>query len=571
MFHYIRKYIPLGLAAVLMMTGEVTCDLFQPRLMTDIVDRGVLQADTGLILTTGLIMAAVAVAGVFCGSLNGLCAQTAAQRIGNDIRKDAVRRIMRFSFSQTEKYSSGALVTRITSDITQIQTMCMLTVRGMIRTAVQIVGSLVFLTLMDVRFALIVLAAMPVLLFAIFLTLRHVSPYFSRMQEELDELNSLLAEDLTGIRVIKACVRELREKERFAGVNRKLTDTQLHVLLVFALLSPAANALMYTVITLLLLTGSREVALGFATPGQVMAAVTYATQLLNAILRMVMFFQNISRGVASWKRVREVLEEKKDMTDGTDQPADGAHGTVEFRDVTFRWTGEGQPALSHVSFSVGAGETVGIMGATGSGKITLVSLIPRFYDVTEGAVLVDGQDVRAWPKDALRQKVSIALQTSQLFGRTIQENIALGKPDALTGEIVRAAEAAQADGFIREKEEGYDSPVAERGMSLSGGQKQRIAVARALLKDAEILILDDATSALDLATEAALYEALGKLRPGLTKLIVAQRAASVRHADRILLLEEGCLAASGTHEELMASCEAYREIVSLQTGEEENA
>ena len=571
MWRYIKPYLLYGILAVLLMTGEVTCDLLQPRLMTDIVDRGVLGMDTPLILRLGAVMIGVALLGLVCGSLNGLFAQTASQRIGNDIRKDALRRILHFSFAQTERYSTGALVTRVTSDVTQIQHMCMMTVRGLIRTGVQIVGSLFFLTLMDGKFALIVLGALPILLPAIFWTLRHVSPLFTRMQAELDGLNSLLSEDLTGIRIIKACVREAGEKLRFSEANRKLTDTQLHVLLVFALLSPATNALMYVVITLLLLVGGSEVAAGAATPGQVMAAVTYATQLLNSILRLVIMFQNISRGAASWKRMRSVLSEPEDLADGGRDEGTQQRGSVEFRHVTFRWKGDGTPALSDISFSAAAGETIGIMGATGSGKSTLVSLIPRFYDVTEGSVLVDGIDVREYKKEALRGKIAVALQKSELFGRTIRENIAWGAPEASAEAIAAAAGAAQADGFINETPDGYETVVAERGNSLSGGQKQRIAVARALLKDAEILILDDATSALDLATEAALYEAVERERPDLTRIIVAQRAASVRHADRILLLEEGRLAACGTHEELMARSEAYREIVSLQTGEEAGA
>ena len=567
MFHYVKPYILYGLAAVLLMTGEVTCDLLQPRFMTGIVDQGVLGLNTGIILRLGVIMIAVALTGLACGALNGLFSQTASQRIGNDIRKDALHRILHFSFLQTERYSAGALVTRVTSDVTQIQNMCMMTVRGLIRTLVQIVGSLFFLMTMDGKFALIVLGALPILLPSIFLTLRHVSPLFTRMQEELDGLNSLLAEDLTGIRIIKACVREEGEKLRFSAANRKLTDTQLHVLLVFALLSPAANALMYAVITLLLLVGGREVAAGAATPGQVMAAVTYATQLLNSILRMVIMFQNISRGAASWKRMRSVLEEDEPIRDGLHGASTRERGSVEFRNVSFRWNDDGAAALTNVSFKAAAGETVGIMGATGSGKSTLVNLIPRFYDATEGSVLVDGIDVRDYKKEALRGKIAVALQKSELFGRTVRENIAWGSPDASAEAVVAAARAAQADGFIEEMPEGYESVIAERGNSLSGGQKQRIAVARALLKDAEILILDDATSALDLATEAALYEAVERMRPGLTRIIVAQRAASVRHADRILMLEEGRIAASGTHEELMEKSEAYREIVSLQTGE----
>ena len=567
MYRYVKKYLWAGALAVLFMTGEVAFDLLQPRLMRAIVDTGVLGgAGVGYILRLGAGMIGAALLGCACGAVNGIFANSAAQRIGNDIRKDAIRRIVRLSMGQRKRYPAGALVTRVTGDITQISSMCGMAVRGLVRTAVQIGGSLFFLAAMDLRFAGVVLLAMPLLLLAVFFCLRRVSPLFPRMQEELDAVNGLLSEDLAGIRIIKACVREAGERARFGRANGKLTDTQLSVLLVFAALSPAANVILYGAIAALLLTGRREVAAGAATPGMVMAAVTYVTQLLNAILRLVMMAQNITRGAASWRRVRRVLEEPEDLPQGT-RTEGTERGSVEFRDVTFAWEDASAPALTGVSFSVRPGETLGIMGATGAGKSALAGLIPRFYEATSGTVLVDGADVRTYALPALRSRIAFALQGGELFGRTVAENIAWGRPDAPREAIEAAARAAQADGFIRALPQGYDTVVAERGMSLSGGQRQRIAVARALVMEAEILILDDATSALDLATEAALYEAVSALRPGLTKIIVAQRAASVRRADRILFLEDGRVAACGTHEELMASCAAYREIVALQTGE----
>ncbi|WP_298034185.1 ABC transporter ATP-binding protein [uncultured Dysosmobacter sp.] len=380
-----------------------------------------------------------------------------------------------------------------------------------------------------------------------------------------------MQEDISGIRIIKACVREAYEKARFGKANDALVRTQLRVLVIFAFMNPAVNALMYGVVAVILYTGFFQAASGSVTPGDVMAAVTYTTQLLNGVLMLVMLFQNISRGLASWKRVKELLNSTPELADGSFDGDTKRRGEIEFRDVSFTYPGAARPVLEHIDLTIRQGETVAVMGATGCGKTTLANLIPRFYDVTEGAVLVDGVDVREYRQRALREKVAIALQKAELFTVPIGENIAWGKPGASAEEIASAAEAAQADGFIRSTPEGYDTVVAERGMSLSGGQKQRLSIARAVLKRAEILILDDATSALDLKTEADLYRALEEKHPGTTKIIVAQRIASVRRADRIVVLENGRLAAVGTHEELLAGCKVYQDIYHSQMGEGEIA
>lgn len=329
------------------------------------------------------------------------------------------------------------------------------------------------------------------------------------------------------------------------------------------------NALMYLVVAAILLIGSFEVGAGAATPGNIMAAITYTTQLLNGILMLVLLFQNISRGYASWKRVRELLYSQPELKDGAFEGEARQKGEVEFRDVSFSYPGSSQLVLDHLSLTVHPGETLAIMGATGCGKTSLVNLIPRFYDVSGGAVLVDGIDVREYRQKDLREKISVVLQKSDLFSATIQENIAWGAPDASEEAIRAAAVTAQADDFISRTPEGYLTPVAQRGMSLSGGQKQRLSIARAMVKPGEILIFDDSTSALDLKTEADLYQALRESNPSGTKIIIAQRIASVRGADRIAVLEGGKIAACGSHEELMRSCAAYQEIYHSQIGEED--
>ncbi|MGN0631293.1 MAG: ABC transporter ATP-binding protein [Ruminococcus sp.] len=328
------------------------------------------------------------------------------------------------------------------------------------------------------------------------------------------------------------------------------------------------NALMYLVVVIILLAGSVEVKSGITTPGVIMAAITYTTQLLNGILMLVMLFQNISRGIASWKRVREVLDSQPDLKDGGFDGATKIHGQIEFCDVSFAYPQTNQTVLSHINLTINSGETVAIMGATGSGKSSLVNLIPRFYDVTGGAILVDGVDVREYNQKALRDKIAISLQKSELFSMTIKENIEWGMPNANDESICTAAEIAQADDFIQSTPDKYDTPVAERGMSLSGGQKQRISISRAILKSAEILIFDDSTSALDLKTEANLYNALAEANPESTKIIVAQRIASVRRADKIVVLENGSISACGTHEQLLSSCKTYQDIYYSQIGKE---
>lgn len=577
MWKYIKRYLFCAILAALFMIGEVSMDLVQPGIMSRIVDEGVLglrtggTSDLGLIWTLGLQMIALVLFGGLCGSLNNVFTHIASQNTGNEIRKDIFRRIMSFSFPQLDRFGTGSLVTRVTNDVTQVQTFVSVFIRGLIRTTMLTFGSMYCMLRLNREFGLIVMCAFPLVAGCIVLCLWRANPLFSKLQGQLDIINSIMQEDVSGIRIIKACVRETYEKARFGKANEALIRTQLRVLVIFAFMNPAVNALMYGVVAVILYAGSFQVSAGGATPGDVMAAVTYTTQLLNGVLMLVMLFQNISRGLASWKRVKELLDSEPELKDGSLDGNTGRRGEIEFRDVSFTYPGAARPALEHINLTIRQGETVAIMGGTGCGKTSLINLIPRFYDVTAGMVLVDGVDVRNYRQQALREKVAVALQKAELFTVSIGENIAWGKPGAAAEEIAAAARTAQADGFIRSAPEGYGAVVAERGMSLSGGQRQRLSIARAVLKQAEILILDEATSALDLKTEAELYRALDEDHQSATKIIVAQRIASVRKADRIVVLEGGRIAAVGAHEELLAGCSIYQDIYHSQMGEEAEA
>lgn len=574
MWKYIKPYLPIMILAGLCMICEISIDLLQPMLMTTIVDDGVLGLNTGgvgdmsIILKYGLIMVGLVVlggaGGVFCGVFGNM----GSERAGNAMRKDCFRNIMRFSFPQMDKFGTGSLITRVTNDITQVQGMLLYFVRGAVRTSIMFFGSIFFMFKLYPQFGVVVVCALPFILATILLCLRKANPHFSEMQEQLDRVNSIMQEDISGIRIIKACVREAYEKIRFGKTNDKLISSHLSVLVVFAIMSPVMNAIMYIVVIVIFLVGSVQVSGGGATPGAIMGAITYTTQLLDSVLSLVMLFQNISRGMVSWKRVKEILTCEPDLKDGGFSGDTEEKGRIEFRDVSFSYPGTGKPILQHVNLNISPGETIAIMGATGCGKSTLINLIPRFYDVTSGQILVDGVDVRDYDQQALRGKISLALQNCELFSTSISENISWGDLEASEEAIRAAAVIAQADNFIQGTPDGYETVVAERGMSLSGGQRQRVSIARAVLKNAEILIFDDSTSALDLKTEADLYDALDQLDTSSTRIIVAQRIASVRRADRIVLLESGTIAACGTHEELLQSCAIYQDIYHSQIGSE---
>ena len=571
MFKYLRKYWFFAILAPLFMLGEVSMDLLQPRLMRTIVDEGVLGLSNGgvgdlqLVISTGLRMIGLVIFGGFCGIMSGVFANLCSQNYGNDIRKEAFRKVMSFSFEQTDRFSTGSLITRVTNDITQVQNLVSQCIRGFVRTFILFMGGILCMLTLDLSFGVVVACALPLILICVIFFISKANPMFTVLQGKLDRVNNVMQENVSGTRVVKAYVKEEHEKQRFGKANGELVGTQLDVLLLFSYMTPIMNIILNVSVVAVIRVGAIEVGAGNVTPGDVMAAITYISQILNAIMRMTMIFQTVSRGVASGRRINEVLSCDPAITDGAFEGETAVRGKVEFENVSFSYPGAGtERVIQNFSLTVQPGETLGILGATGCGKSTLVNLIPRFYDVTNGRILVDGVDVRDYRLSALRGKIAIALQKSEIFSTSIRENIAWGDSEASEEQIRHAAEVAQALEFIDGKEEGLDTLVTQGGHSLSGGQKQRVAISRAVLKDAEILIFDDTTSALDLKTEAKLYQALQQEYAGVTKIIIAQRIASVKDADRIAVIENGQLAACGSHEELMEKSEIYRDIYDSQ-------
>ncbi|MBQ8814150.1 MAG: ABC transporter ATP-binding protein [Lachnospiraceae bacterium] len=551
------------------MVGEVSMDLIQPDMMADIVDNGVLKSDIALIVTVGIRMILTVIVGGLCGVLCGVFANLAAQSFGNDLRKDLFAKIMHLSFQQTDKISTGSLVTRLTNDVTQVQNVVMMAVRGFVRNTVMFVGGVFMLYRQSPKFALVAACGLPFVVVIVTFFLKKTAPLFAVVQKKLDGINHIMQETVAGARVVKAYVKEEYELGRFDEANDVLCEENLRVQSLLAFMSPCMNIVLNLCVVAVIMVGGHTVkAGGTITPGNTMAAITYLAQILHGISFMANIFQTFSRAKASADRINEVLHSPDIITDGAFARETEIRGAVEFKNVSFAYPGsDDHHVLENISFQVQPGETFAIIGATGSGKSSLVHLIPRFYDVTEGEVLVDGINVKDYELTALRDKIAIVLQKAELYSRSIGENIRWSRKDAGPWKIKNAAQIAHADEFICGKSYGYHTPVTEGGHSLSGGQKQRISIARAILKKHEILILDDSTSALDLKTEASLYRALQKECPDVTKIMIAQRISSIQGADRILVLDNGGVSAIGTHAELMERSEIYRDIYNSQMKE----
>ena len=573
---YYLRYWWLALLAMLCKGLEVMADLVQPALMASIVDEGILgignggTADLSIVKSLGLKMLVIIALGGFAGWIGGVFSNNYGQRSGNDIRKDCFQKVLHFSFSQVDRFTPGSLITRVSSDVTQVQLMLSDMVRGCMRSLVFLVAGTWFLLSLDLNFRTILTIAIVLVLLEIIWTVWKTNPMFMSLQEKLDRVNTVMRENISGVRVVKAFAQEERENARFQKANHDLAKNQFEVLLRISYLQPVMNLVFNLAAAAIIRTGAIDVQAGSIEPGTVMAAVTYISLILNGLRMLATIFQNLSRGISSSTRLKEILDTRPDVVSGTVTQGT-SKGTIAFDHVCFRYQKKSSDVLSDLNLEIHAGESIAIIGSTGSGKSSMINLIPRFYDVTHGTVKVDGVDVRDWDLAALRKRISVVMQKSELFSTTIRDNIALGRPGASEEEIRKAASAAQADGFILQQPQGYDTPVAERGMSLSGGQRQRIAIARALLKRGEILIFDDSTSALDLKTEAELYKALNRDYADLTRIIIAQRIASVRNADRIVVLDSGTISACGTHDELMQTSPVYRDIYDSQLREEATA
>lgn len=567
---YLKKYWYFAVLSPLFMILEVSMDLVQPSLMSRIVDDGIVGQNFGIILNLGIQMLIFTLLGCVGGILSGVFGNLAAQNFSNDLRKDAFAKVMKMSFQQTDKFTIGSLVTRLTNDITACQDFVGMALRMMVRTLMQFIGGIVMVLSINATFGYILLFTLPVQIIVIILVLRKGAPLFSVVQSKLDRVNSVVQENVSGARVVKAYTREEYEYDRFSKANDDLVSTNLRVQKLMALLVPILSILMNASVIAVIYIGGEPVrtAAEGAQVGSIMAAITYITQILMSMMMIGMMFQQVTRATASASRIREVLEADPVIADGNFTGSTPENGTVEFRNVSFRYPGvQSGNVLSGVNFRVNKGETVAVLGATGCGKTSLVSLIPRFYDATEGEVLVDGVDVREYKLDELRHKIGFVLQKSELFSETIEQNIRWGDPDATDEEVKRAAEIAQADEFISGFTDGYKDMITEKGSSLSGGQKQRLSIARAIVKNPEILIFDDSMSALDLATDAKLQQTLREKLKGTTVIMIAQRVASVMRADKIAVIDNGTIVAFDNHDNLMKTCDVYRDIYNSQMRE----
>jgi len=561
---FLKKHLWIGLIGSLFMVCEVLIDLIQPRMMAQIVDNGILKGNTALVWSVGIRMIFIVFLGGCCGILSGVFVNICSQHFGNDLRKALFDRIMNFSFEQIDDFTVGSLITRTTSDVTQVQTMVSQLIRGAVRCMMFFFAGSSFLLTLNVAFSRVLMFTIPIILMEIAFVVWKSGPLFTHLQTRLDRVNSVIGENVASERVVKAFVQEQSEIEKFDKSNLDLVNTRFEVQILISWMRPVMNIVLNAATVAIIYIGGMEVAAGRMEIGSLMAAITYLSQILSGMMMMAMIFQTITLGLASAKRLNEVLHSVPVIQDGRAADIEKRGGSIEFKNVSLNYPGHHHEVLKNISFTVAPGQTLAIIGATGSGKSTLVSLIARFYDVTDGRVLVDGEDVKNFSLHELRDRISFVLQKSELFTGTIRKNIMIGNPEAEEDEMVKAARAAQADEFILHQPDKYDTTVAEAGMSLSGGQKQRIAISRALLKPAEILILDDSTSALDLGTEARLFKALDEGYEKLTKIIIAQRIATVMRADRIAVMDKGRIVGIGSHNELMENCDVYREIYDSQ-------
>ena len=568
---YVKPYLPAFIIGPLLMIVEVIGEVVLPKLMANIINVGVTNGSVGYITGTGALMILVALLMMAGGVGGAYFGAKAAVSFAADLRKDAFDKVQTFSFANLDQFSTGSLVTRLTNDITQVQNLINMALRMMLRAPGMLIGALIMAFVMNAELAVIVLIVIPILVGAITILIKVAFPKFKIMQKKLDALNSNIQEMLTNVRVIKSFVRGDYEEKKFAASNEDLKQTSLGAFKTIIMVMPLMILMMNATTLAVVWFGGKQIIVGNMQVGDLTAFTTYIVQILMSLMMLAMVILQSSRALASLSRIREILDTDVDLNDEHCKEPDKivSSGRVEFRDVSFRYYKENkEPVLSHISFDVKSGQTLGIIGSTGSGKTTLVQMIPRLYDVDEGEVLVDGVNVKDYTLENLREGVGMVLQKNVLFSGSILENLMWGDENASMEEVRKAAGAAQADGFISSFTGGYEMDLGQGGVNVSGGQKQRLCIARALLKKPKILILDDSTSAVDTATEAQIRESFAGELKDTTKIIIAQRISSVKEADEIMVLDDGKIVGFGKHEDLLSSCEAYQEIYYSQMDKE---
>ena len=563
---YLRGYEKYVAGSPLLVIVETVCQLIIPLLMAQIINEGILQEDMAPIWRAGALMVVVALAATITGAAAAKCATNAAQGLGANLRRAEFERVASFSFADIDRFSSSSLITRMTNDVTNIQNTAMICLRILIRAVTMLIASVVLTLSINPRLALVVLVILPIMAAALMALMKICFPLFEKMQKALDHLNEQVQENLIAVRVVKSYVREDREREKFIDANDGFTAAGLRAVLRMVAMQPVMMICMSAATVLVLYFGGQMV-LGLEMDlGYLQTVLDYIMQILMSIMMVGMAILQLTRAQASIHRVFEVIDAQSSVTDGDEQRLPSPQGRVEFRDVSFRYQtgGAGEDVLRHINLDIRPGEFVAIVGGTGTGKSSLVNLIPRFYDVHKGKVLVDGLDVRDYPLDGLRGRIGMVLQSNVLFSGTIRENLLWGNENATEEELIQAAKDAQAYDFIMSFPEGFDTYLEQGGVNVSGGQKQRLCIARAMVRKPSVLILDDSTSAVDSATEGRIRESFRENLKGTTVIIIAQRISSVQYADKIVVLDDGTVTGVGTHDELMKTNRIYREIYDSQ-------
>lgn len=557
-----KKHLTLTLLAPLCVIIEVTAELVQPKIMSEIVNRGVIGGETDIITALGLKMLIITLVGVCAGVFSIYAAGQVSYAFGADMRTKMFTRIQKFSFSNIDRLQTGSLITRITSDVTQVQNVIQASMRLLFRAPFMFIGAIVMVFMLDLKMAYILIIILPILLFTIIYILKKTFPLFTIVQQKMDKFNTVVQELLSGIRVVKAYVREQGERERFEASNEDYIASSLKVSKLIIIMMPAMSFIMNLGVVGVLWFGEYEVADGRLNVGDIMACTNYMTQILMSLMMAQRVIMSITQAEASMVRINEVLETECELdlqATGVNVPEEG---DLEFNNVSFRYEGSNKDQLSNISFNIKKGETLAILGSTGSGKSTLVNLIPRFYDVTEGSIKIGGKDIREIDRKSLQNSVGIVMQNTVLFSGSIADNMRMGKEDATEEEMIDALKKADIADFVLSLPDGLNHKIEQDATNISGGQRQRISIARTLISEPDILILDDSLSAVDLITESKIRKALNKLK--MTKIIIAQRISSIKDANKILMIEDGKMLCYGSHDELYKTSAEYKEVYDSQ-------